>query len=95
MEVTESSSCSAMRRTRSSETAGAVRATEADTGAEERRKRRRGGGARRAVEQEAAHSGDGEVMASAKLLLVCPVAAVRTAEGPSTLIRDPDRWDQE
>ena len=76
VEVTESSSCSAMRRTRSSETAGAVRATEADTGAEERRKRRRGGGVRRAVEQEAAHTGDGEDMASAKLLLVWPVAAV-------------------
>lgn len=33
VEVTESSSCSAMRRTRSSETAGAVRGTEAATGA--------------------------------------------------------------
>lgn len=33
VEVTESSSCSAIRRTRSSETAGAVRGTEAATGA--------------------------------------------------------------
>ena len=54
------------------ETAGAARAT----GAAERRKRRRGGGARGAVDQEAAHSGDGDDMASPKLLLVCPVAAV-------------------
>lgn len=56
------------------------------------------------MEQEAAHSGDGEDMASAKLLpllLVCPVAAVRTAEGPrgswpwGSVNPRSDRWDSE
>lgn len=66
--VTESSSCSAMRRTRSSETAGAARAADTETEAAGRRNRRRGGGARSGVEQETAHS-DGGDMATAKLRL--------------------------
>ena len=60
----ESSSCSAMRRTRSSETdrAPVARATETEEERPERRERRRGGGgaAWKGVEQVAAHS-DGSV----------------------------------
>jgi hypothetical protein len=65
-EVTESSSCSATRSTRSSENPGAARPREADAWAAGQRNRKSGGGARRGVEQEAARGGDG--MASAKFL---------------------------
>lgn len=88
-EVTESSSCSAMRSTRSSETAGGARAArEAATWPAGRRNRRRFGGARSGVEQEAAHSGDGDGMASAKLL---PSGWLRCGGGLSVLVAAGDR----
>lgn len=75
--ATESSSCSAMRRTRSSETAGTAAddARAADTtgaGAPGRRNRTTGDATRSGVEQEAAahNAGDGDDMASGRANLL-------------------------
>lgn len=89
----ESSSCSAMRRTRSSETAAAA-AREAETDAAARRERgREVGQARSGAEQDAAHS-DGGDMAGGRTAGEASCSLSSRGDGQEVGLCDTDRLGQ-